>query len=182
MELKEYVELKYPDALNAIRQSTSAKEITELTEHEKAIIYAYSDEGYEVNAELRKFRKLVTPEFAVHLNAALAKLPSTKAVVHRGIWRINSVLKMYQNAFKTGEILIEYGFTSASQSRSIAEQFGEIILDISSKNGKPIEKLTKFGASVMDNEQEVLFESSSKFIVRNIVERNSFIYISLKEI
>ena len=89
---------------------------------------------------------------------------------------------MYQDAFKTGEILIEYGFTSASQSRSIAEQFGEIILDISSKNGKPIEKLTKFGASVMDNEQEVLFESSSKFIVRNIVERNSFIYISLKEI
>ena len=182
MKLNEYVELRYPDALNAIRESKWARELTELTEHEKAIIYAYSDEGYEVNAELRKFRELVTPEFAVHLNAALSKLPSTNAVVHRGIWRMGSVLKMYQEAFKTGEVLTEYGFTSASKSRGIAEQFGEIVLDIASKNGKAIEKLTKFGASVMDNEQEVLFKSGSKFLVRSIVERNSFIYISLKEI
>ncbi len=39
MDLKEYVESKYPNALNAIRESKSAKEVTELTEHEKAIIY-----------------------------------------------------------------------------------------------------------------------------------------------
>lgn len=182
MELNEYVELKYPDALNAIRESKSAKEVTELTEHEKAIIYAYSDEGYEINAELRKFRELVTPEFAVHLNAALAKLPSTKAVVHRGIWRIDSVLKMYQNAFQTGDVLIEYGFTSASRSRGIAEQFGEIILDIFSENGKSIEKFAKFGTSTFDNEEEVLFKSSSMFRVTGIKEKNNLIIISLEEI
>ena len=182
MKLNEYVELKYPDALNAIRESKSASEVTELTEHEKAIIYAYSDEGYEVNAELRKFRELVTPEFAVHLNAALSKLPDTRRSVYRGIWRIDSVLKMYQNALETGEVLVEYGFTSASKSRSIAEQFGEIILHIASKRGKSIEKITRFGASTMDNEEEVLFKSGSKFLVRDIVERSNYTLITLKEV
>ncbi len=182
MELNEYIELKYEEALNAIRTSDSAKEVTELTEYEKAIIYAYSDEGYEVNAELRKFREVVTPEFAVHLNAALAKLPDTKMSVYRGIWRIASVLEMYQNALETDSILIEYGFTSASKSRSIAEQFGEIILHIASENGKSIEKFTKFGASAYDNEQEVLFKSSSAFRVLDIREKNNLIIIDLEEI
>lgn len=182
MDLKEYVESKYPNALNAIRESKSAKEVTELTEHEKAIIYAYSDEGYEVNAELRKFRELVTPEFAVHLNAALAKLPDTERSVYSGIWCIDSVLETYKNALKTGDVLIEYGFTSASKSRSIAEQFGEIILHIASENGKSIEKFTKFRASAYDNEQEVLFKSSSAFRVLDIREKNNLIIIDLEEI
>jgi ADP-ribosyltransferase exoenzyme len=182
MELNEYIELHHPDALNAIRNNRFASEITELTDYEKAIIYAYSDEGYAINADLRKYRELVVPEFAIHLNAALTKLPSTKAVVHRGIWRIDSVLETYRNALKTGEVLVEYGFTSASKSRGIAEQFGEIILDILSENGKSIEKLTKFGASSFDNEKEVLFKSGSQFIVTNIKEKNTLIIINLAEI
>lgn len=181
MKLKEYVEIKYPDALNAIRHSESAKDVIELTDYEKAIIYAYSDEGYAVNAELRNLQGQQMPEFARYLNKALSKLPSKKGVVYRGIWRIDSILEKYRLAVKTGEILIEYGFTSTSRVRDIAEQFGEIILNISSKNGKAIEKFTKFGSSSFDNEEEILFKCGSKFKVLRIIEKNNFIVINLEE-
>jgi hypothetical protein len=182
MELKEYIELRYEEALNAVRHSESAKEVTGLTDYEKAIIYAYSDEGYYVNAELREFQEREMPEFAVHLNAALSKLPSMQRIVYRGIWRIDSVLKTYQTALETGEVLTEYGFTSATKSKAIAEQFGEIILNIFSENGKSIEKVAKFGTSSFDNEEEVLFKSGSKFIVLGIYDKNNSIIIDLEEV
>jgi ADP-ribosyltransferase exoenzyme len=185
MNLKKYIELKYPDALNAIRQSEFAKQITELTDYEKAIIYKYTDDGYVVNDTLRDSKGLKVSQFATHLNTVLAKLPSLLAeetVVYRGVNSSNFVLNQYKTALRENTILTEYGFISASKSPRVANQFGQILLIIFSKNGKSIENLSKFGTNSSSNEQEILFQSGSKFNVLDIEENNNNTIIILQEL
>lgn len=185
MKLKEYVEIKYPDALNAIRHSESAKDVTELTDYEKAIIYKYTDDGYVVNETLRDSKGVKVPEFAHHLNTVLAKLPPLsdgEVVVYRGIFKTNFVLNQYKKALNEKTILTEYGFLSTTQSKKVASQFGQVLLIIFSKNGKPIGNLSKFGTHSATNEQEILFQSGTQFNVLDIEEDANNAVIILKEL
>jgi hypothetical protein len=185
MELKEYVELRCDNALKAIRYSKSARQITELTDYEKAIIYDYTDDGYLVNETLRETKGHKTTLFSIHLNAVLDKLPSLKdgdAVVYRGVSNSSSVLNYYKNALEKNLILIEHGFMSASQSRRVAYQFGQSLLIIFSKNGKSIQNISKFGVESSFNEQEVLFKSGFQFTVLDIDKENNNNIIILQEL
>jgi hypothetical protein len=185
MTIKKYVESRYPDTLKEIHHNKFAKEITELTDYEKAIIYKYTDEGYVVNENLRQNKGDKISKFATHLNTVLSKLPSLvpeETVVYRGVSNDKFILNTYQNAFKNNTILIEHGFISASKSRKTAYQFGQILLIIFSKKGKSIENISKFGLNSPFNEQEVLFQSGSQFIVLDIEEENSNTIIILEEL
>ena len=185
MKLNEYVELRCTNALNAVKYSKFAKEITELTDYEKAIIYNYTEDGYIVNEILRDSKGNKTTVFSSHLNNVLEKLPSLKdtdAVVYRGISNRNSVLKYYQNALEKNLILTEYGFISASKSKRVAYQFGQTLLIIFSKNGKSIQNISKFGIESPFNEQEVLFKSGSQFTVLDIEKENNNNIIILQEL
>ena len=185
MTIKEYIKLKYPEALKSVRYSKSAKKVTGLTDYEKTIIYKYTDDGYVVNETLRDSKGKKMPEFAVHLNAVLEKLPSLmseETLVYRGIPKTNFILNTYRNALKENTILTEHGFIATSKSRRVACHFGQALLIIHSKNGKSVENISKFGTDSPFNEQEVVFQSGSQFIVLDIEEENNNTIIILEEL
>jgi NAD:arginine ADP-ribosyltransferase len=79
-------------------------------------------------------------------------------------------------------IKAQYGFISASKSPRVANQFGQILLIIFSKNGKSIENISKFGTNSSSNEQKILFPSGSTFNVLDIEENNNNTIIILQEL
>lgn len=179
-KLEKYVQTHLQTEIDIIRTSERANVFLELSLAEKALIYRYTDSGHFVNETLRESKGEKVPEFAKHLDSALAKLPSYNFLVYRGEPLIN--LKIYQNALESKQEITAFAFTSCSVRREPASQFGQILLRIISKNGKLIEKVSKFGINSPFNEQEVLFAMMSKFVVLDIKEENNLHIITLEEL
>lgn len=182
-DLQKYVETFLTTELKEILNSNRHKNTSELNEFEKAIIYNYSDIGYEsLNETLRDGKDL--PEFGKYLNYALKKLPDYKLICYRSIRVSKSKLQEYYDAFTNNSIIIEKSFLSCSKSRLVASGFSSSpLFIISSKRGKEIEKIAKFGIDTGENEKEVLFMSGSKFKVMDITEEaDKTIRITLEEV
>ena len=179
-KLEKYVQTHLQTELDIIRTSERANVLPELSLEEKAIIYRYTDTGHFVNEILREKKGEKVPKFAKHLKSVLAKLPSYNFLVYRG--EPISNLKIYQNALESKQVITAFAFSSCSVRREPALQFGQILLRIISKNGKLIEKVSKFGKNLPFNEQEVLFTMVSKFIVLDIKEENNLPIITLEEL
>ena len=117
-----------------------------------------------------------------HLNIALKKLPNYSQITYRGTELKEIDLEKYIKSFHNRTILTEYAFFSTSRDRMIAESYGDIFFKIIGKNGKSIEKISKFGSNNIDNEQEVLFRINTSFKVLSMSKSKNFTTFNLLEI
>ena len=183
-ELEKYVQENFPDELEKVRQDF-ANTFLRLTDAEKTIIYKYSDDDFTfvgINKVLRDSEGLSMPEFAKYLNVALSKLPKTKGIpTYRGIEKADIDFEKLVYAYENKTLWTDYGFFSTSRNRIIADSYGDLIFVVSGKNAKSIEKISKFGAGNLENEEEVLFKSGTSFKVLDISTRRNQTIIKLRE-
>lgn len=156
-----------------------------LTEYEKAVIYKYSENGYEeVNEKLRLNQGQSLPDFAQFLDDSLAKLPNYEGVVYRGEDLSKTQAEIYIKAYENVEIITKTQFFSTSLRKEIAYMFGKTSVKIYSKTGKMIEHIANFGINDSQNEREVLFRCNTDFEVVEILldERGSLTNVVLYEV
>lgn len=182
MELEAYVKQYLPTALNSIIQSYRAHELPNLTIYEKAIIFAYTDiqsnQHQALNELLLASHGTKISEFGLFLEASLDKLePFNNLMVFRGAQEAYYDVKKYINAYENKTIVTEYAFLSASKFQIVAQGFGRILFRIYGRNGKSIEKVSKF-----EREKEVLFKRNTSFKVVNVSNNGFSTIITLKEI
>ncbi|MFS4473955.1 ADP-ribosyltransferase [Chryseobacterium sp. T20] len=180
--LIKYVSESLSAELREISTSKRAGYENGLTIHEKAIIYHYTDSGYDsLNERLRNGQDI--NDFGLFLNYSLDKLPDYQALCYRTIRCPKRDLEKYYSAFKNNGIIIEKSFLSCSKSRLLALQFSDSpVFIILSKRGKDIEKIAKFGVDSGQNEKEIVFKSGSRFKVLDIKEAENKITITLEEV
>lgn len=180
--LIKYVHENLSKELIEISMSDRAGYEAGLTIYEKAIIYHYTDYGYEsLNEQLRSGQSI--SEFGLFLNYSLDKLPNYKDLCYRTIRCSKKDLEKYYSAFRNSSIITEKSFLSCSKSRILALQFSDTPLFIIwSKKGKDVEKIAKFGIDSGQNEKEIIFKSGSGFKVLDITENENKIIIILEEV
>lgn len=182
-ELENYVNDKLSNELNVIRSSNRSLYEKNLTNYEKAVIYKYSNDGFEqLNEDLREGK--ANPQLGVFLDICLEKLPDYEGICYRAIKCSKSSLERYYTAFEKGLLVHEKTFLSCSKSKLLALYFSESpLFIILSKSGKSIENIAKFGIeSGGQNEQEILFRLNSKFKVLDITEQDNKIIIKLEQV
>jgi len=185
LKIAEKYSKKYlKNEINEIQRRKAYKEISVLTIYEEAIIYKYSNDGFEsLNENLRKTNGKNDSEFGKLLNSALSKLENYIGLVFRGVNLTENEINKYIAANKDDNILIEPTFISTSKSRLIAMEYrGNTLFRIFSKRGKEIEKIAKFGAHNPQNEREVLFKPNSGFKVLEIINESNYTLITIEEI
>ena len=181
--LTDFVEKTLFSTLQEIEWKQLKDEI--LNVYEIALIYHYSESGYEnINEILIKNNGAVTTEYAQYLTQILLQLPDYQQVVFRGTTLNKTQKQKYLAAFEQNLIVQEPFFLSASKSESIADSFskGDTLFTIFSKTGKQIVKFCKFGLNSGQNEKEVLFLPNTNFEVLAVTKHNSKTLIILEEI
>jgi hypothetical protein len=118
----------------------------------------YTSEGYHVNEALRArdtagLRKYAP--FIVAAKAGLSKLPEYAGTVYRGARIKEELLARY----RSGEVVVEPAFTSASASPN-SSYSGNAQFFINSRHGRDVSRL-----AWSPNEREVLFPPGTKFKV-----------------
>ena len=99
---KTYVEKNLSAELREIERSARNSRVSELNKYEKALIYKYSDDGFDqVNTELRKKKGKNETQFGLLLAQALEKLPNYEGLVYRGVFLTESELQKYKKALET---------------------------------------------------------------------------------
>ena len=181
---EKYAVAKLSQEISEIQSSSRNSEIPNLSLYDKAIIYKYSNDGYEVvNEILRKSKGKKIYEFTKLLNIALTKLPDFEGLVYRRATLTKIELKRYTDALRDTEMLKEYSFISATKSKLIALAFnGNVLFRIYSRTGKEIEKIAKFGIHGYPNEKEILFKPNRKFRLLEITKERTLTLITMEEI
>lgn len=152
--------------------------LPELTVYEKAIVFKYSDDGYEdLNEKLRLSEGKDISDFGILLDECLKKLPDYQDVVYRGVTLTDIELERYRLAFIQDKPVREYFFVSSSKSRSKAYEWcskkNKVLFEIFSFKGKLVEFASKYPA-----EKEILFSYNSDFWVENFIfdeEKNLYL-------
>ena len=183
-ELEKYVQENFFDELEKVRRDFS-NEFPRLTDAEKTIIYKYTDDDFTfigINQTLRRSEGLIVDDFAKYLDFALSKLPNYNQITYRGTELDEKDVEKYIKSYQNGTILTEFGFFSTSRDRMIAESYGDIFFKVFGKRGKSIEKISKFGAGYLENEEEVLFRKNTPFKVFNMSKSRSHTIFHLLEI
>lgn len=99
IKAEQYAEQYLSREIEEIRRSNRDLELPELTVYEKAIIYKYSEDGYEeVNELLRTSKGQTSSEFSVLLNSSLSKLDNYEGQVFRCADLNALELKRYNDA------------------------------------------------------------------------------------
>ena len=183
-ELEEYSKKNLKSEISEIQTSHRNSELNQLTVYEKAVIYKYSNDGFEsINEILRKSKGKKVNDFGSYLNYSLNKLKNFDGLVYRGANLSKRELNKYMNAFKNNSLITEYSFISTSKSRLIAMSFkGNVLFRMFSRTGKDIEKITKFGISGYSNEKEVLFRSNRMFRILDITNESTYKLITVEEV
>lgn len=185
MEKTEHYARKYLSReIKEIERSARGTELGELSLYEKAIIYKYSEDGYEsVNEYLRDSKGSTQNLYGNVLNSCLSKLKNYQGVVFRCANLTEQELKNYRDALAKNIPVAEYAFVSTSKSELTAIAFGRNTkFIIYSETGKEIEKIAKFGKHNPPNEKEVLFKSGTHFNILEITKENNYILITMEEI
>lgn len=159
--------------------------LPELSVYEKAIIYKYSEDGYEdLNENLRLSKGEKISNFGTLLEECLLKLPDYKDIVYRGNGLSDSDFEQYYSNYESKIPFREHCFFSTSKSRTVASEFNKgkhrVLFTILSKRGKDIENIAKYSS-----EKEVLFNRNTEFIVvdfRKLEENPNAYFITIKEI
>lgn len=98
-------------------------------------------------------------------------------MVFRGAQTSYCDVERYIKAYESKTIVTEPHFLSASKFQIIAQGFGRVLFKIYGKNGKNIEKISKF-----EREKEVLFKRNTSFRVLKVTNNGFSTIITLKEI
>ena len=180
--IENYAKRYLSQEVKEIKSRAGAEECN-LTIYEKAIIYNYSDFGYEkVNEILRKSEGKIRSDYAELLDKCLDKLPDFEGLVYRCVDLTNLELEIYADCNKEDKPVVEHSFISTSKSVLTANAFGKNTrFVIYSKTGKEIEKFAKFGIDNSSNEKEVLFKSGRTFNVLEVTKEGSYTLITLEE-
>ncbi|PWK28904.1 ADP-ribosyltransferase exoenzyme [Arcicella aurantiaca] len=151
--------------------------LPELTVYEKAIIFKYSEDGYEdLNEKLRLSGGKDISIFGILLDECLNKLPDYQGRVYRGVSLNKYDLNRYLEAFQNNILITESFFISTSESQLASRMFGRNVqFQIISKKGKSIREIAKF-----EDEREVLFRHNTCFEILDISHNQDVII--MKEI
>ena len=96
--------------IKEIENSNRLNVLTELSVYEKAIIYKYSEDGYEdLNEKLRLSEGKDISTFGLFLDECLEKLPDYQGRVYRGVDLNKHDLNRYLKAFQ-GDIPVKESF------------------------------------------------------------------------
>lgn len=185
--IQTFVTAHFGSDLGKFKYSGLGKNITNLDDYEKTIVYKYTESYYETLNEALLTGKTTTfiQNFADFLNFVLDKLPDYVGVVYRGVNLSLIEHQRYIDALNKNTFVEEHAFLSCSKSLLTASLFskGSTIFQISSNQGKHIEDLSYFGNCNPLNEKEVIFKSSTKFVVLDIETKNNGItYIIMEEL
>jgi hypothetical protein len=144
-----------------------------LTQEEGAAIYAYTTNLYDkINPKMRSGKLTKKDEgFISVVEQGLAKLPAFDGVTYRRIDLSKADLARYQ----VGSVVTENAFTSSSKKQGIKGFNGYVEFEIKGKNGKQIEKLSKY-----PQQYEVLFGEKTKFKVTNYKEDSKMKKVIIK--
>lgn len=162
-----------------------------MKKEEIAFIYGYTDDEYEsLNERLRKKNGEIDTEFGRELDRILAKLPNFEGFTFRGTMLSSKHLKIYKEAFEFDKVVTEPTFLSTSRVEAIARMYmrlsrdsHQVLFKIFCKQGKSIEKYSKFDSLSGQNEKEILFRPNTQFEIVDIDTSNtSIIIITLNEI
>lgn len=150
--------------------------LPELTVYEKAIIFKYSEDGYEdLNEKLRLSEGKDISDFGMLLDKCLGKLPDYQGRVYRGVDLSKYDLNRYSEAFQNNILITESFFISTSESQLASRMFGRNVqFQIISKTGKSIREITKF------EEKEVLFKYNISFEILDISPKRDVIILKEK--
>lgn len=187
-ELLAYVSQHLPAELHLMQTSSYATACPMLSPAEKAIIYHYTDDGYEdLNTALHRAGAAMPP-FGQALQATLAKLPVHRGAVYSGAQLDADQLADFALALAhaDGPMLVYLdwpAFLSASQSPQAAQQFRSgpgknCLFLIDSKTGRSIEAVSRYGIS----EREVLFLPSTRFRVTSVLSATGYAEVVLAEL
>lgn len=172
-----------------------------LPEVELAAVNAYTQAvsvGNRNSTSREINRKLRNGTYDEYVNIAseliskcIGKMKVYKGLTYRGLALSNKRLNDVYLSNLNG-IIEEKGFMSSSKEKYVAERFishdgikknqKKIILIIEGKNGRDISRISEFNGIFNDeNQYEVLFDKSSKFLVSGYVLKNDVYYINLIE-
>jgi hypothetical protein len=174
MTVEEYATTYLENEIRIIENSYRKNVLTQLNVFEKAIIYKYTEDGFDdLNESLRISKGENITLFGTLLAECLDKLPDFDEIAYRGVNLTSIEFQRYNDAFEIGTILTEPFFISSSSSIHVGNSYGTDLFKIFSQRGKIVDKISKY-----PNEKEVIFRFNSKFKVFAI-EKN---YISLIEV
>lgn len=150
-----------------------------LTNDEKRAINQYTGFlAYRLNNKLRKGAALTAAEQQLkeQLDKALDKMPAYEGNLVRCLDLSNvEDRKNFLEQHQIGEKVEYHEFISASKKEGYSETADTFIYINNAHNGRDI-------STFNPEENEVLYKSGSKFIVKNIVERNDGIYVLMEEV
>lgn len=165
MKVKTFVSRYLRNELRVIQTSQRNISLPELDSYEKALIYYYSEEGFEeVNERLRHSNGQDLSEFGSLLNQTIKKLSNYTGLVYRNVNLTQNQIEKYENALRNQLVITESTFTSCSRSKLVANQYGgNVMFRMLSKTGKSIEAVAKYGLYDPPNEKEVIFAPNTEF-------------------
>jgi hypothetical protein len=166
MSAEQYANSYLKDEVKIIESSERQIIVPDLNIFEKALIYKYSEDGYQdLNEQLRSSNGENISKFGQLLYESIEKLPNFIGNVYRSINLNDIEYNKYLTAFQNDEIIIEPFFISTSRSQLIGNQFGRIRFEIFCQRGKNIESISKYAS-----EKEVLINYNSQFRVIEVNE------------
>ncbi len=185
MTTKKYAKEYLYREIREIENNIDLNAIPDLTVYEKAIIFKYSEDGYEdLNEKLRLSKGRDISDFGILLNECLSKLPDYQGIVYRGDEISKLEFDKYVLCYENVIPYHEFSFFSTSKSKSKAYERCKgrgyrILFKILSKKGKDIERFSKY-----KTDREVLLQINSIFnvdLIEKVERETNFYRITLTE-
>jgi hypothetical protein len=169
-ELINYVHEHLSESLKIIQTTGRKQVLHNINDFQKAIIYKYTDDGYEeINDQLRLQKPI--PQLGKLLIDSLQPLDEYKGLCYRSIKCSKLHLEKYAKAFAEDSVITEPSFLSCSKTKNLAYLFSSSpMFVIYSKKGRDVELIAKYGHFSKQNEKEILFLPNTQFKVLDYQE------------
>ncbi len=167
MTVTEYAITYLKNEVRIIETSHRREVLAELSTFKKAIIYKYTEDGFDdLNEHLRVGKGDNIPLFGILLAECLAKLPDFDEIAYRGINLTSIELQRYIDAFENNTVITEPYFISSSSSIYVGNSYGENLFKIFSKSGK---KLMQFLSILKKRKSYFVSTADSGFLQSKII-------------
>lgn len=177
--IKVPLDLKYKEWREWIETNYRENTLEALTKNEEQAILKYkSSESYKINEKLYNNIKLNDKEIELvrNLDKALKKMPNYEGDLVRDLYFADkNALNEFVESHKVGDIKKYKSYISTTKSDSYNEAANVRIYINNSKMGKDI-------SSIGLDEEEVLYQRNSKFLVKFIRKSSKTTEIILKEL
>jgi hypothetical protein len=176
-QLAEYLAQYCPIGWRVVQSGRRFKVLPHLDIIDKAVIYYYSDDGYEaLNRQLHASDSDNSTLFG----------PAYTGLVSSGVFLQPAQLQYYRARAQDGQPVSWPAFLSASQKETIARQYlynseKNCLFVIQSRTGRLIAELSKYGVDGQ-NEYEVLFTPQTQFEVLEVANETGYTRIVLDEL